>query len=69
MSGRVFLAAEWRDLVMLNYEVEPKLLTDYVPRGTELDAHDGKTYLTPGRISISAHATLWIPPNSLPYKF
>jgi uncharacterized protein len=45
-AGRVFLSAEWRDLVMLNYEVEPALLTRYVPRGTELDAHGGKTYVS-----------------------
>jgi len=42
----VFLTAEWRDLVMLNYEVEPALLAEYVPRGTELDAHGGKTYVS-----------------------
>src|SRR5712664_2777926 len=33
MSGTrtVFLTAEWRDLVMLNYEVAPCLLDKYVP--------------------------------------
>ncbi len=41
---RVFLSAEWRDLVMLNYEVDPGLLREYVPRGTELDSFGGKTY-------------------------
>jgi uncharacterized protein len=43
---RVFLSAEWRDLVMLNYEVDAKLLNDYVPPGTELDSFDGRTYLS-----------------------
>lgn len=43
---RVFLAAEWRDLVMLNYEVEPRLLQEYVPRGTELDSFGGKTLVS-----------------------
>jgi uncharacterized protein len=43
---RVFLSAEWRDLVMLNYEVDPQLLRDYVPRGTELDSFGGKTYVS-----------------------
>jgi uncharacterized protein len=42
----VFLTAEWRDLVMLNYEVDPALLRDYVPRGVELDAFDGRTYVS-----------------------
>ncbi len=42
-NERVFLSAEWRDLVMLNYEVDPVLLQRYVPRGTELDSFGGKT--------------------------
>jgi uncharacterized protein len=42
----VFLSAEWRDLVMLNYEVSPKLLRPYVPRGTELDSFQGKTFVS-----------------------
>ncbi len=42
----VFLSAEWRDLVMLNYEVDPGLLKDHVPRGTELDSFQGKTYVS-----------------------
>lgn len=41
----VFLSAEWRDLVMLNYEVSPRLLQRYVPRGTELDSFEGKTFV------------------------
>jgi hypothetical protein len=40
-----FLTAEWTNLVMLNYAVAPTLLAPLVPAGTELDAHDGKTYL------------------------
>jgi uncharacterized protein len=42
----VFLRAEWRDLVMLNYEVDPRLLAKYVPSGTVLDSFAGKTYLS-----------------------
>jgi uncharacterized protein YqjF (DUF2071 family) len=43
---RVFLSAEWRDLVMLNYEVDAALLKNYVPPGTELDAFQGKTLIS-----------------------
>jgi uncharacterized protein YqjF (DUF2071 family) len=43
---RVFLSAEWRDLVMLNYEVEPGILRQYVPRGVELDAFEGRTFVS-----------------------
>jgi len=45
-SERVFLSAEWRDLVMLNYAVEPALLNRYVPPGTVLDSFEGRTYLS-----------------------
>ncbi len=43
---RMFLSAEWRDLVMLNYEVDPRLLREYVPRGTELDSFGGKALVS-----------------------
>jgi uncharacterized protein len=42
----VFLTAEWVNIVMLNYAVEPGLLRGYVPVGTELDAFDGRTYVS-----------------------
>jgi uncharacterized protein len=45
MAG-TFLTAEWTNLVMLNYAVDPTLLAPLVPAGTELDAHDGKTWLS-----------------------
>jgi uncharacterized protein YqjF (DUF2071 family) len=45
-SKRVFLSAEWLDLVMLNYEIEPSLLARHVPPGTSLDAFNGRTYLS-----------------------
>ena len=43
---RVFLSAEWRDLVMLNYEVDPEILRRYVPVGVELDAFAGRTFVS-----------------------
>ena len=46
MPGRTFLTAEWRDLAMLNYAVDPDLLRSYVPPGTVLDSFGGKTYLS-----------------------
>ena len=42
----VFLSAEWRDLVMLNYEVDPRSLDKSVPCGTVLDSFLGKTYVS-----------------------
>src|SRR5579872_5879214 len=45
-SRRIFLSAEWLDLVMLNYEVAPSLLNPYVPSGTRLDSFNGRTYVS-----------------------
>jgi uncharacterized protein YqjF (DUF2071 family) len=41
-----FLTAGWYHLVMLNYPVQPAALAPYVPVGTEIDFHDGRTYLS-----------------------
>ena len=39
---RPFLTAEWRYLVMLNYDVEAELLKPYLPAGTTLDLWKGR---------------------------
>lgn len=41
-----FLTAEWRDLIMANYEVDPSLLANRVPNGTELDLDDGRCFIS-----------------------
>jgi uncharacterized protein YqjF (DUF2071 family) len=41
-----FLTAEWNDLLFINYEIEPKLLKNYVPIGTELDLWNNKCYIS-----------------------
>lgn len=43
---RKFLTAEWRDLIMANYSVEPSLLASRVPAGTELDLNEGKCFVS-----------------------
>ena len=43
---RVFLTAEWRYLVMVNYGVDPAVLAPFVPRGTELDLYRGAAIAT-----------------------
>lgn len=45
-DARIFLSAEWCDLVMLNYAVDPRLVQGYVPRGTEIDSFGGKTLVS-----------------------
>jgi uncharacterized protein YqjF (DUF2071 family) len=46
VQQRAFLTAEWNNLLMLNYAVDPSLLHPYVPSGTTLDVFDGKTYIS-----------------------
>ncbi len=41
-----FLHTEWRKLIMINYEVNPEILTPYLPHGTELDSWNGKYYVS-----------------------
>jgi len=42
----VFLTADWQRLVMLNFVTDPATLAPYVPRGTELDAWEGATFVS-----------------------
>lgn len=45
-TGRVFLTAEWRHLALVNFEAPAALLAPLVPRGTELERHDGRVFVT-----------------------
>ena len=45
MTGK-FLTAQWRHIAMLNYEVDPAVLTPHVPKGTELDTHGGRHFVS-----------------------
>ena len=44
--SRVFLTAEWRELVMLNYEVDARLLDPFLPAGTQLDRWQERVFLS-----------------------
>jgi uncharacterized protein len=41
-----FLTAEWRHLAMLSFEIDPKVLSPFVPAGTELDDWQGRTFVS-----------------------
>ncbi|RMZ59657.1 DUF2071 domain-containing protein [Chryseobacterium nematophagum] len=41
-----FLKAEWRKLIIINYEIDPNIILKYVPKGTELDFYRGKCYVS-----------------------
>jgi uncharacterized protein YqjF (DUF2071 family) len=44
--ARPFLTAEWRYLVMLNYEIDPRTLVPLVPAGTVLDLRHGRALVS-----------------------
>lgn len=41
-----FLTAQWSNLAMANYTVDPEILEKYIPNGTELDIWNGKCYVS-----------------------
>lgn len=41
-----FLTAEWRKLAIINYSIDPHILSPYIPYKTELDLWDGKCYVS-----------------------
>lgn len=41
-----FLTAQWRHLVMLNYEIDPGLVQSRLPAGTEIDYWNGRTFVS-----------------------
>ncbi len=41
-----FLTAEWRYVIMLNYEIDPAVLAPLIPAGTELDLWEGRTLVS-----------------------
>mgnify|MGYP000704570300 FL=1 len=44
--GNTFLRANWENLIMANYEMEPTALEAYLPKGVELDFYNNKTYVS-----------------------
>ncbi|PDS25813.1 YqjF family protein [Flavobacterium branchiophilum] len=41
-----FLTANWTDLLIINYEVNPEILNKYIPKGTEIDLWNNKAYIS-----------------------
>ena len=42
----VFLSADWHNLLFANYVIDPKVLTPFVPEGTNLNYHNGSCYIS-----------------------
>lgn len=45
-TKKAFLKANWRRLASSNYIVDPEVLTKYIPKGTVLETHEGKNYVS-----------------------
>jgi uncharacterized protein YqjF (DUF2071 family) len=41
-----FLTAQWRELAILNFEIDPVVLRPFVPEGTEIDAFGGRLLMS-----------------------
>ena len=41
-----FLKAKWKNLVFINYSIQPDVLKPYLPAGTELDFYHNKCYVS-----------------------
>ena len=39
---RKFLTAKWENIIMANYEIDPAILSPYLPKGVELDYFEGR---------------------------
>ena len=46
MAKPLFLKAEWKNLLMVNYQVDPQILKPFLPPGTELDLWQGKALVS-----------------------
>ncbi len=42
----LFLKADWENIIMANYEIDPELLLPFLPKGVEIDRFDGKCYIS-----------------------
>lgn len=41
-----FLKANWEDIIMVNYEIDPDILLPFLPKGVTLDLYHGKAYVS-----------------------
>ncbi|HMO14109.1 MAG TPA: DUF2071 domain-containing protein [Pirellulaceae bacterium] len=46
IQAKTLYRAEWREIVVVNFEIDPKQLASYVPPKTELDLFDGTAFVS-----------------------
>jgi uncharacterized protein len=42
----LFLKANWENIIMANYEIDPQILLPYLPKGVEIDFFEDKCYIS-----------------------
>ena len=42
----LFLKADWENIIMVNYEIDPEILMPFLPNGVTLDLFNGKAYVS-----------------------
>ena len=42
----LFLKADWENIIMANYEIDPQILLPYLPKGVEIDLFEDKCYIS-----------------------
>lgn len=42
----LFLKANWENIIMVNYQIDPEILIPFLPKGVELDLFEGKAYVS-----------------------
>lgn len=42
----LFLKANWENIIMANYEIDPAILIPFLPKGVDLDLYEGKAYVS-----------------------
>ena len=42
----IFLKANWENIIMVNYEIDPEILRPFLPKGVTIDLFEGKAYIS-----------------------
>ena len=61
-DGRPVGFQKWRHLLFLHWEADPEALASHLPRGLELDTHDGKAYVGVVPFTMRDVVPRWAPP-------
>lgn len=43
---KTFLSAYWKNIIMINYEIDPQIIQSYLPAGVELDTYQDKCFIS-----------------------